>query len=97
MLAQHQGDIRIITMSSTYSVSEAQSQLPKLLRRVQAGEPISISRRDETVAYVMSRSRVEAIVETLELLANPEAMAAIEAHRSRRMRFIPLGKSAKRA
>jgi len=42
-------------MKSTYSVSEAQSQLPRILKEVQKGEPVSIRRHDETVAYLVSR------------------------------------------
>ena len=49
-----------------------------------------IRRRDETVAYVVSRERMEAIVETMELLANPEAMRAITAHRKGRAKLLPL-------
>lgn len=77
-------------MSDTYSVAEAQSQLPGLLKKVEAGEPVRIRRRDRTVAVLLSRSRMEAIVETMELLANPKAMAAIEAHRKGRAKLLPL-------
>ena len=45
---------------------------------------------DETVAYLVSRRRMEAIAETLELLANPEAMKAIRAHQVGKMKFFPL-------
>jgi len=51
---------------------------------------IAIRRRDETVAYLVSRHRMEAIAETLELLANPEAMKAIRAHQAGKMKFFPL-------
>jgi hypothetical protein len=39
---------------------------------------MSILRRNETVAYLVSRERMEAIVETLELLSNPAAMREME-------------------
>lgn len=77
-------------MSSTYSVTQAQSQLPGLIKKAEAGEPVRIRRHDQTVALLVSRERMEAIVETMELLANPEAMKAIEAHRAGRTRFVPL-------
>jgi PHD/YefM family antitoxin component YafN of YafNO toxin-antitoxin module len=76
-------------MSSTYSVSEAQSNLPRLLKDAAHGS-IAIRRRDETVAYLVSRRRMEAIAETLELLANPAAMRAIRAHQAGRLKFFPL-------
>jgi hypothetical protein len=33
---------------------------------------------------------MEAIAETLEILANPDAMKAVRAHRARKMKFFPL-------
>jgi len=44
------------------------------------------------VAYLLSRERLEAIVETMELLANPAARKAIEGHRGGKTRFAPLSK-----
>ena len=69
-------------MASTYSVTDAQTQLPRLIRQAEKGEPVRIRRRNETVAYLVSRERMEAIVETIELLANPDAMKAVTAHRA---------------
>jgi PHD/YefM family antitoxin component YafN of YafNO toxin-antitoxin module len=43
---------------------------------------IVITRRDKTVANLFSAQRMEAIVETLELMADPEAMKGL-----RRVRF----------
>lgn len=77
-------------MAVTYSVTQAQSRLPSLIREAEEGTPVRIQRRDETVAYVVSRDRMEAIVETMELLANPEAMRAITAHRKGRAKLLPL-------
>ena len=76
-------------MSSTYTVSDAQTQLPRLIRQAERGEPVRIRRRNDTVAYLISRDRMEAIVETMELLASPEAMRAIAAHRAGRTKLIP--------
>lgn len=77
-------------MSSTYSVTQAQSQLPGLIKKAEEGQPVRIRRRDETVAFLVSRERMEAIVETMEILANPDAMKAIAAHRAGRTKFLPL-------
>jgi antitoxin YefM len=71
-------------------VSDAQSQLPRLLKEIQKGAPVSIRRHNETVAYLLSRERMEAIVETLELLGNAPAMKAIRQHRAGKTRFAPL-------
>jgi PHD/YefM family antitoxin component YafN of YafNO toxin-antitoxin module len=75
---------------STYSVTKAQSALPRLIREVEEGALVGIARRDETVAFLLSRDHLEAIVETMELLANPAARKAISDHRARRTRFHPL-------
>lgn len=77
-------------MTSTYSVTEAQSQLPGLIKKAEGGESVRIRRRDKTVALLVSRERMEAIVETMELLANPRAMKAIQAHQAGRTKFLPL-------
>ena len=75
---------------STYSVTQAQSQLPRLLREAERGALVGIARREETVAYLLSRDHLEAIVETMEILANPAAQKAIADHRAGRTRFVPL-------
>ena len=75
---------------STYSVTKAQSTLPRLVREAEGGALVGIARHDETVAYLMSRAQLEAIVETMELLANPGARNAITNHRAGRTRFVPL-------
>jgi PHD/YefM family antitoxin component YafN of YafNO toxin-antitoxin module len=75
---------------ATYSVTQAQSSLPRLVREAEHGALVRIARRDETVAYLVSRDHLEAIVETMELLANPRARKAIEEHRAGRTRFLPL-------
>jgi antitoxin YefM len=71
-------------------VTQAQGQLPGLIRKAEQGEPVRIRRRDKTVAVLISRERMEAIVETMELLANPKAMKAIEDHRAGRTKFLSL-------
>jgi antitoxin YefM len=74
----------------TYTVSEAQSQLPKLIHAAEKGDAVTIRRHNETVAYVLSRERMEAIVETLELLGNPAAMKAIRAYKAGKAKLFPV-------
>ena len=76
-------------MPSTYSVAEAQAQLPALLRKVE-NDLIVITRRDKTVAYLVSAQRMEAIVETLELMADPEAMKAVRQARAGKGKYYPV-------
>ncbi len=77
-------------MNSIYSVSEAQSNLPRLLRDAASEGSIAITRHAKTVAYVISADRMEAILETMEILGNPEAMQAIRDSEEGRTKFLPL-------
>jgi prevent-host-death family protein len=79
-------------MKSTYSITEAQSQLPGLVREAEESGSVTISRHGEAVAYLVSRDRMEAIVETMEILSDPRAIKAIANHRSGKLRFSPLSK-----
>jgi len=75
-------------MPSTYSVAEAQAQLPALLRKVE-NDLIVITRRDKTVAYLVSAQRMEAIVETLEVMGDPKAMKAVRQARAGKGKYYP--------
>jgi PHD/YefM family antitoxin component YafN of YafNO toxin-antitoxin module len=48
------------------SVTRAQTNLPRLIREADEGA-IAITRHQETVAYLVSRGRMDAIIETLDL------------------------------
>ena len=81
--------IRILRMPSTYSITEAQANFPALVRASQ-DRPITITRRDEVVGYLLSPERMEAIIESMEVLANPKAMRAIRDYETGRTKFHPL-------
>ena len=74
-------------MKTRVSVGEAQAQLPRLVR---SKETIALQRREETVAFLVPRERMEALLETMEILANPEAMRAIRRDRSGKSSYLPL-------
>jgi prevent-host-death family protein len=78
-------------MKTTYTVTEAQARLPRLVRESAEGSAIAITRHGETAAYLISRERLEGMVETLEILSNPEALRAIQDDRQGKTRFRPLG------
>ena len=77
-------------MDSTYSVTQAQTNLPRLIKEAAAEGSIAITRHEETVAYLISRGRMDAIMETLELLGNPKAMEALHAYEAGKTKFLPL-------
>jgi PHD/YefM family antitoxin component YafN of YafNO toxin-antitoxin module len=76
-------------MQSTYSVSEAQAQLPALLKKAEA-DVIAIAKRDKIVAYLVSAERMEAIAETLEIMADPKAMTGIRRAREGKGKYYPV-------
>ncbi len=77
-------------MKTVVTAAEAKSHFSRLLRNVEAGETIAISKRDETVAFLIPRARLEALAETMEILANPAAMKAIRQHQAGKLSFHPL-------
>ena len=76
-------------MKTTYSITKAQANLPRIVRESVHGL-IGIKKRDETVAFVVSRERMESILETMEILANPKAMKALKDAREGKTKYYPL-------
>lgn len=77
-------------MKTTVTAAEAKTQFSRLLRQVEGGETIAISKRDETVAFLIPRARLEALIETMEVLGNPAAIQAIRQHEAGQLTFHPL-------
>ena len=77
-------------MKTTVTAAEAKTQFSRLLRQVEAGETIAIFKRDETVAFLVPRARLEVLIETMEILGNPAAMRAIRQHEAGKLSFHPL-------
>jgi PHD/YefM family antitoxin component YafN of YafNO toxin-antitoxin module len=76
-------------MKNTYNVARAQANFTRLLKQAEL-LPIAITRHDQTVAYILSANRMEAIIETLEIMGNPDAMGAIREHQAGKTKFVPL-------
>ena len=74
-------------MKTTFDIAEAQARLPKL---VSARQTMSLRKQGETVAFLVPRERMEALLETMEILANPEAMRAIRRDQSGKGKYLPL-------
>ena len=45
---------------------------------------------EETVAFIVPRERMEALLETMEIMANPAAMRAIRRDQSGKGKYLPL-------
>jgi prevent-host-death family protein len=73
-------------MKSTVTVAEAQANLPQLLKQLPRQKALTITNHGGIVGFLVSKDRMEVIMETMEILANPKAMKAIrdfEADRSK--------------
>ncbi|MCZ7636295.1 MAG: type II toxin-antitoxin system Phd/YefM family antitoxin [Verrucomicrobia bacterium] len=66
-------------MKNTVTTTEAQANLPRLLRQLPAKKSLTITSHGRIAGFLVSKDRMEAIIETMEILANPEAMKAIQA------------------
>lgn len=70
-------------MSDTYTIKTAQQKFSAVVQE-SADHPVTITRQGKAVAVLISMERMEAIAETMEILADPKAMAAIRKHREGR-------------
>ncbi len=75
-----------MSKDSTVTVSQAQAQLPKLLKK----DAFTISRHGKVFGVYLSRERIEALIETMELLGEPSFMQALKEYRSGKMKFTDL-------
>ena len=71
---------------STVDVAEAQAKLPKLVKK----DSFAISRYGKVLGVYLSRERIEALVESMELLSNPEFGSALRELQSGKMKFYDL-------
>lgn len=70
-------------MSDSYTIKTAQQKFSAVVKEA-ADHPVTITKQGKAVAVVMSIERLEAIAETMEILADPRAMSAIRKHREGR-------------
>ena len=75
-----------MSKDSTVTVSQAQAQLPKLLKK----DSFTISRHGKVIGVYLSRDRIEALIETLELLGDPSFMKALKEYKSGKMKFVDM-------
>ena len=61
-------------MKTTLTVTPGQAQFPAICR---SGQTAAITRNGEVVAFVVPRKRMADLLEQMEILSNPAAMAAI--------------------
>lgn len=64
-------------MKTTVSTTEAQANLPRLLKQLPSTRAVTITNHGRIAGFLISKDRMEAIIETLEILSNTAAMKAI--------------------
>ncbi len=82
-------------MKSNVSVSEGQNNFSAIVKAAEGGRVVTVTRHETPVACVIGHERMGAIVETLEILANPAAMRAIHKHRAGQTQFGTLAEIGK--
>ncbi len=68
-------------MADSYTIKTAQQKFSAVVDEA-ADHPVTITKQGRAVAVLISIERMEAIAETMELLADPKAMTAIRKHRA---------------
>ena len=77
-------------MKNTYSVKELQRDTAAAVRAAESGALVTITRHEKPVVHVISDERLSALLETLELAANPNFVAAEARLRAGKTKFRPL-------
>jgi len=74
-------------MNSIVTISELQAEAPRCVRRAEREGALPIARHGRTVAFLISRARMEGIIETLEIMGNAKAMKAIRNYEAGKARM----------
>ena len=82
--------LQIIDMNSTVTISELQAQTPRIVRETERRGMTAVTRHGRIAAFLISKDRVEAMIETMEILSDPEAMRSIREFESGKMKLKPV-------
>lgn len=74
-------------MKDTLTITQGQAQFPALCRKEKT---TAITRNGQVVSFVVPRDRMLALLEQMEIMANPEAMEAIRKARAGQTKDLPL-------
>jgi len=64
-------------MKTTVTTTQAQANLPRLLKQLATKKSLTITNHGRIAGFLVSKERMEAIIETMGILANAQAMDAI--------------------
>jgi len=71
-------------MQSTLNVTKAQANFPSISKGKRI---ISVEDRGKLRCFIVPRAQMEALLETLEILGNPDAMKTIRADRAGKLKY----------
>ena len=75
------------TTYPTVTITKAQSGLPKLCRNK---KPVLITTHDKPVSVLLPIEDYDALIETMDLLANPKAMRTLRAAKAGKLKYRTL-------
>jgi len=76
-------------MADTYTIKTAQQRFSSVVQEAE-DHTVTTTRQGRAVAVMMSIDRMEAIAETMEILADPKAMSALRRHREGKSTYYPV-------
>ena len=74
-------------MKDIVSVSTLQAGASRLIKRTEADGIVPVSRNGRTVVFLVSRDKMAALLETMELQKNAELMALVKQDRAGKVKF----------
>lgn len=76
-------------MQSAVTMAELREQTTQVIRRAEKDGGVAIRRQGRTVAFVVSRERMDSLIETVEILADQKLMKSILDYESGAMQANP--------
>jgi prevent-host-death family protein len=74
-------------MKNIASVAELQAGLSKFIKRAETDGVVPVSRNGRTVAFLVSREKMAALLETMELQKNAELMELVKLDRAGKITY----------
>ncbi len=74
-------------MKTIASVSALQAGVSRLIKRTEADGIVPVSRNGRTVVFMVSRDKMAALLETMELQKNSELMALVKQDRTGKVKY----------
>lgn len=89
-LTPFQRSRRIIAVKSTATISDLGRNPSAVMREAEKRGALPICKNGRTAGFLVSRDRMEAILETLEIMADPEAMKALADYTRGKVKMLPV-------